>query len=445
MRWHLVCEMQMKKYIILMFAVLLGLSWYTAISDAINRPKHAKEHIQKAAELEEKEIYVDAVTEYEQALEYAPDDVSVHIRMAKAYLNSGNTSKFISGCEETAETYQDQTEALDMLMKYYLDNDYENKAVKYLEDFTESYPDNKNAGEWFAKLKGSYTELYCRYDEMGEIVNDSMVVKRDGLYGIIDDKGQEIIETKYEEIHPFSEDGFALARKEDGTYMYIDRDGQTRKVPDTIYKELGIISSERAAASKDGKYGYLDEDMEPVGKFTWNELTGIKGSTGAGKKDGKWVLVNKKGEAKGDQKYHDVIKDENGFCSNQKCIFVKDKKGYHLISSKEKRIGKLNFDDAKAFTEDGYAAVCRDGKWGFVDSDGELVIDYTYEDAESFRNGLAAVYADGLWGYIDTDGKMIITPRFLAATHFSKAGTAAVKVEEDGEEEWKLIQLNTFS
>ena len=142
---------------------------------------------------------------------------------------------------------------------------------------------------------------------------------------------------------------------------------------DRIYKELGIISSERAAASKDGKYGYLDEDMEPVGKFTWSELTGIKGSTGAGKKDGKWVLVNKKGEAKGDQKYHDVIKDENGFCSNQKCIFVKDKKGYHLISSKEKRIGKLNFDDAKAFTENGYAAVCRDGKWGFVDSDGELI------------------------------------------------------------------------
>ncbi len=435
----------MKKYVILIFAVLLGLSWYTAISDTVNRPKHAKEHIQRAARLEEKEIYVDAVTEYEQALEYTPDDVSIHIKMAKAYLNSGNTNKFTSICENTAEAYQDQTEALDMLMEYYLDNDYEVEAVKYLEDFTEDYPDNKNAGEWFAKLKGSYTELYCSYDEMGELINDSMVVMKEDLYGIADEMGQEIIEAKYKEIYPFSEDGFALARKDDGTYIYIDQDGQIRKVPDEIYKDPGMISSKRAVACKDGKYGYLDENMEPVGKFSWDELTGIKGSTGAARKDKKWVLVNKEGKAKDEQKYEDVIVDENGFCSNQKCIFVKDKKGYRLINAKGKRIGKLTFDDAKAFTEDGCAAVCRDGKWGFVNTDGELVIDYTYEDAQSFRNGLAAVNADGLWGYVDEEGKMMITPRFTAATHFSGAGTAAVQIKEDGEEEWKLIQLNTYS
>lgn len=77
-----------------MFAVLLGLSWYTAVSEAVNRPKQAKEHMKRAAELEEKEIYVDAAAEYEQALEYEPDNVETYIRMARAYLNSGNTNKF---------------------------------------------------------------------------------------------------------------------------------------------------------------------------------------------------------------------------------------------------------------------------------------------------------------------------------------------------------------
>ena len=52
---------------------------------------------------------------------------------------------------------------------------------------------------------------------------------------------------------------------------------------------------------------------------------------------------------------------------------------------------------------------------------------------------------DGRWGYIDTDGKLIIKPRFIEATHVSESGTAAVKIEEDGEEEWRLIQLNIFS
>ncbi|GFI49146.1 beta-barrel assembly-enhancing protease [Lachnospiraceae bacterium] len=435
----------MKKYIILIFAILLGLSWYTAISDAINWPKYTKEHMQKAAELEKKGIYVDAVTEYEQALAYDPDNVDIRVKMAQAYLDSGNSSKFTAVCEKTAEAYQDRTEALDLLMEYYIENDYEHKAVKYLDDFMEDHPENQNAKEWYSKLKGSYTELYCSYEEMSGIENNSMAVKRDELYGIADARGQQVIENEYKEIHPFSEDGFALAQKEDGTYIYIDEDGQTRKVPDPDYTKLGMISSKRVAACKNGKYGYLDENMEPVGKFNWDALTGLKGTTGAGKKDKKWVLVNKKGEPKGEQKYEDVVVDENGFCANQKRIFVKGEKGYYLINSKEKRIGRLTFDDAKAFTEEGYAAVCRDGKWGFVDKEGELAIDYTYEDARSFRNGLAAVYVDGRWGYIDTDGKLIIKPRFIEATHVSESGTAAVKIEEDGEEEWRLIQLNIFS
>jgi len=435
----------MKKNIILLFAVLLGLSWYTALSDVVNRPKQAKEHMRKAAGLEEKEIYVDAVTEYEQALEYEPDNVEARVKMAKAYLNSGNTNKFTTTCEKTAETYQDSDEALNILMEYYVENEYEDKAVKYLESFVEDYPDNENAKEWFMRLKGSYEELYCRYEEMGEIVNGSMAVRQDELYGIADEKGQEVVASEYPEIHPFSEDGFALARKEGGTYVYIDEDGQIRKAPDADYKELGMISSERVTACKSGKYGYLDENMEPVGPFSWDELTGIKGSTGAGRKDKKWVLVNKKGEVKGDKKFDDVIRDENGFCSDQKRIFVKEKKKYHLINTKEKRIGKLSFDDAKAFTGEGYAAVCNDGKWGFVDTDGKLVIDYTYEEAESFSNGFAAVYADGKWGYIDTEGNQMISFQFLAATHFSKSGTAAVKTEDNGEEKWKLIQLNIFA
>lgn len=434
----------MKRKIMLIFAALLGLSWYLAISESVNNPRKVQEHLQKAAELEKKGIYVDAVTEYEQALEYDPDDADIYIKMADAYLNSGNSSKFTSTCAKTAETFQEDTEALDRLMNYYVENDYEDRAVKYLVGFLEAYPENENAKKWFSELKGSYTELYCRYEEMSGIENDSMVVMEEGLYGMVNAEGKEIIETEYEELHPFSEDGFALVKKEDGISLYIDRDGQTRKVPDPIYDNLGMISSERVAARRKGKYGYLDEEMEPAGEFGWEELTGIKNNTGAGKKDGKWVLIDKKGEEKTEEHYDDVIVDENGFCSNQKCIFVKDGKEYGLISHKGKRIGELTFEDAKAFTENGYAAVCRSGKWGFLDSDGELVIDYLYEDAESFRNGYAAVCMDGLWGYIDTEGELIIDCQFMAATHFSTAGTAAVKMEVDGEEEWKLIQLNTF-
>ena len=38
------------------------------------------------------------------------------------------------------------------------------------------------------------------------------------------------------------------------------------------------------------------------------------------------------------------------------------------------------------------AAVCMDGRWGFVNADGKLVIDYQYADAGYFnKNGVCFV------------------------------------------------------
>ena len=282
----------MKKYVILLLIVLLGLAWISAGSDMVNNPIKAKEHIEKAEELEEKGIYVDAVTEYESALEYEPDNEELYMKLAEANLKSGDSWEFISICEDMAEQYQENTKAMDTLMNYYVENHDEEKAVKYLNDFLKEYPDNKNAREWFTQLEGSYEELNCRYEELSEIVHDSMVVSDEGVYGLADALGSEIISCKYRELYPFSEEGFALALTEDGRWVYIDEEDQIRKAPDEDYENLGMYTEDGTVAQKDGKYGYLDDDMEPVGEFQWENLTGIKNGIGAGKKNGKWTLIS---------------------------------------------------------------------------------------------------------------------------------------------------------
>lgn len=246
----------MKKNVIILFVVLLGLAWFVSLSETVNNPREVQKHLQRAEELEEKGIYVDAISEYKSALEYEPDNQEIYLKMAEAELNSGDSREFVSICEETAEEYQN-TEALDMLMDYYVKNDYEDRAVKYLKDFTEEYPDNKKAEEWFLDLKGTFTELYCRYDAMNEIVNDTMPVQQGKLYGIADADGQEIISAEYKQIYPFSEEGLALAEETQGKWVYIDEDGQTRKVPDEEYKDLGMFSSGHAVAKKMENMGIL--------------------------------------------------------------------------------------------------------------------------------------------------------------------------------------------
>jgi hypothetical protein len=50
--------------------------------------------------------------------------------------------------------------------------------------------------------------------------------------------------------------------------------------------------------------------------------------------------------------------------------------------------------------EEGLARVCEDGKYGFIDRNGEYVIPAIFEAASSFYENICAVKQGGKWGYI---------------------------------------------
>lgn len=65
-------------------------------------------------------------------------------------------------------------------------------------------------------------------------------------------------------------------------------------------------------------------------------------------------------------------------------------------------------------------------RWGFIDRDGRRVISPQYEGAGRFSEGLCAVQEDGLWGYIDREGEWVIAPTFEEARQFLE-GVAPVR------------------
>ena len=66
-----------------------------------------------------------------------------------------------------------------------------------------------------------------------------------------------------------------------------------------------------------------------------------------------------------------------------------------------------------------------DGKYGYADKSGALVIEPRFDGAMLFSEGLAAVKIDEKYGYIDKAGEWVIEPTFSYATYFSE-GLAAV-------------------
>ena len=59
------------------------------------------------------------------------------------------------------------------------------------------------------------------------------------------------------------------------------------------------------------------------------------------------------------------------------------------------------------FSQD-VASIRVDNKWGYINKDGKLVIDYLYDKAKSFKEGLAPVCINNKWGYIDLKGNVVI-------------------------------------
>lgn len=61
---------------------------------------------------------------------------------------------------------------------------------------------------------------------------------------------------------------------------------------------------------------------------------------------------------------------------------------------------------------EGLMAVCKDEKWGYINTKGEWVIEPRYERADYFVGGIAQVEVDGKAGYVDKNGNFVIEPQY---------------------------------
>lgn len=77
------------------------------------------------------------------------------------------------------------------------------------------------------------------------------------------------------------------------------------------------------------------------------------------------------------------------------------------------------YDYADNFYE-GLAAVRLDYSWGFISTSGETVIPFQYSGAWSFINGLAPVFKNNLWGFINNKGELIIQYQYSNISRIGK-------------------------
>lgn len=96
----------------------------------------------------------------------------------------------------------------------------------------------------------------------------------------------------------------------------------------------------------------------------------------------------------------------------------------------------------------GMAIVNENGKFGFIDNTGKLVVPCIYEEIESFdiktfKGELTAAKKDGRWGFIDKKGKVVIPFEYEDHVYISVGHTICDdkrKVRKNGK--WGIINMN---
>jgi len=248
------------------------------------------------------------------------------------------------------------------------------------------YPVKNNDDKWgYINSKGEVIIDFI-YDYAGFFADGIAVVSLNGRYGLIDLDANTIVKPQFDYIGNFSE-GLAYIVQYDADtarHGFIDKNGNVL-YSDYFNNNTGDFHDGLAVFEKDLNFGYVDKNgnivIQPEYFMAYDFSEGLA------------AVANED--------------DKHGFI---------DKSGNLVIPF----IFEHNIEDTYLYQgfSDGLAAVCMDGKFGYINKNGDFVIEPKFDYAGRFSDGLALVLVDGLFGYIDRNGNYVIEPKFAHASSF---------------------------
>lgn len=242
--------------------------------------------------------------------------------------------------------------------------------------------------------------LENKYDEIAQIyLGEYYIVKESGKQKLIDSKGNTIVENGFDEIKSATQKGIIFVKEN----LYGEMNTSGEITIEAKYQDLKEAKEGIYIAKQNEKYGIIDQAQNEKIPF---EFTGITYDKDANL----YLAENEKYETsiiddKFDLKATGILSEVNIEKSYIR-MRVDDEYKYYNLKGEEKSSTEILKDNTLFLSK-------KDGKYGFTDKKGNVVVDYIYDDAtEQNEYGFAAVKKNGLWGSIDKNGKIIIEPKY---------------------------------
>lgn len=297
-------------------------------------------------------------------------------------------------------------------------------------------------------------------------IENSLITVKDNKLGLVDDLGHEVIKNEYQEIKTLGKDTKKYIVKQNDKYGIYD-------VLECKYQEILALNNNKVFCIKENeKYkvindkeevvftnsfkeikeaknniivyknskGYTAYDVETKGKLekTYSDLAYTSNNMFIAKSGNNYGIINLDNEIKVDFKYTNInyYEDIKVYELEENSADINKILNSELVEIIQGVVSETNAKKAyiKVWTEEGYKYFetngqektskdiltnnnlflsKQNGKYGFVDKEGKVIVDYIYDDAREQNDyGYVAIKKDGLWGSLDKNGNVIAETKY---------------------------------
>ena len=227
------------------------------------------------------------------------------------------------------------------------------------------------------------------FSSTGDFSEGKAAVRFDGRWGFINRSGNFVINPKFRDAYSFS-NGRAFVRSlHNWGYYYVDENGrkiESVDLPDAFdYVETNEFRDGLALVRDDDDFGYIDKSGNAAIPLKYNEARPFSEKLAAVKISDKWGFINSKEAVEISPQFISA----GDFGSGMAPVRINSNQFGYLNKSGPLVIPE-QFDVAETFREDR-AAVFIDGKWTFIDTEGNQITSPKFDEVEPFFNGLAKV------------------------------------------------------
>lgn len=248
------------------------------------------------------------------------------------------------------------------------------------------------------------------FEDAKEFKGYYAIVKKNGLWGAVDQKGTLVVPTKYQTISYLNNNGTTLFKVEEKGKKGLISSTGAPLLP-SEYDLIALATPNLLKVKIDGKYLVLTTNGELTSKSKYDFISNSIETPDSPE----WpsIIIKKKKFGLLGQNQAEITEPayENiSYLGDNLYLSVsKGKKG--ILASNGKVVAGNYLDEILPQSEK-YLPCKQNGKWGYLFTTGKMMIPPTFDEVGAFYKNLALVKLNGKWGVSNKQGRLVLKNEF---------------------------------